>query len=375
MPSDQPILSSGQEDIDLSEVFAALQRRWGWVVGSCLLGLALATGLYLLKLSSSEQEVEASLVVNISQGPCHLRNRKLSSYKRSTVIGIPCFGEFESMRQRLNRLVKNNSNFLHSGKSLDYSIDRLAFDGKGGYKIPTHLVLSVIGPSSMTGKMSAALEQIQREMTLLAGDNAKVNGFEPLFGSDWIRIQKPQAIDGSSSQLPRLLTLVLLGSLVFGAGCALIADRTSNRVYSREELLRRLSYPLRLGLPSGPWSSPAVSVLVGQLATQLDKSLSWRVLSIARQHEAVVPFTELLQQQGGTDLQCNSADPLLSVVLHLEPLNKPTGLLLVVEPGFNSARAIEESRLLISQMSAVQAVGVVLIGAPLPDELSSSVAG
>ena len=50
-------------------------------------------------------------------------------------------------------------------------------------------------------------------------------------------------------------------------------------------------------------------------------------------------------------------------------------LLVVVEPGFNSARTLEEPRLLISQMSNVQAVGVVLIGVPLPEELSSSVVG
>ena len=116
-------------------------------------------------------------------------------------------------------------------------------------------------------------------------------------------------------------------------------------------------------------------MLVGQLATQLDQSLSWRVLSIARQHEAVAPLTQLLQQQGGPALQCRSADPLLAAVLHMESSDRPAGLLLVVQPGFNSARALEEARLLISQMTTVQAVGVVLIGAPLPEELSSSVAG
>jgi len=62
-------------------------------------------------------------------------------------------------------------------------------------------------------------------------------------------------------------------------------------------------------------------------------------------------------------------------VLRLDPRDQPTGLLLVVEPGFNSARSLEEARLLISQMSSVQAVGVVLIGTPLPEELSSSVVG
>ena len=82
-----------------------------------------------------------------------------------------------------------------------------------------------------------------------------------------------------------------------------------------------------------------------------------------------------MQQQGETELQCSSADPLLTAVLRTESSDRPTGLLLVVEPGFNSARALEEARLLISQMSSVQAVGVVLIGTPLPEELSSSVVG
>ena len=90
-------------------------------------------------------------------------------------------------------------------------------------------------------------------------------------------------------------------------------------MYSREELLRRLSYPLRLSLPAGPWTASAVEVFVGQLATQLDQNLSWRVLSIARQHEVVAPLTQLLQQQGGAHFPCESADSLLSAVLSLDP--------------------------------------------------------
>lgn len=66
---------------------------------------------------------------------------------------------------------------------------------------------------------------------------------------------------------------------------------------------------------------------------------------------------------------------LLAAVLRMDPPDRPTGLLLVVEPGFNSARALEEARLLISQMSTFQEVGVVFIGAPLPEELSPPAAG
>ena len=33
MTTDQPVLPSDDEEIDLREVFAALQRRWGWAFG------------------------------------------------------------------------------------------------------------------------------------------------------------------------------------------------------------------------------------------------------------------------------------------------------------------------------------------------------
>ena len=228
---------------------------------------------------------------------------------------------------------------------------------------------------SLASKISDELTLIQKSMTLEIANKATANGLKPFFGADWIRIEKPSELIQRGVSFSRSLVLGLLGGLVLGAGIALIADRHSNRVYSQAELLRRLGYPLRLGLPAGPWTSSAVQVLVGQLATQLDQSLSWRVLSIARQHEAVVPLTQLLQRQGGADLQCESTAPLLSAVLRLDPRDQPTGLLVVLESGFNSARALEEARLLISQISDVQAVGVVLIGTPLPEELSTSVVG
>jgi len=283
-------------------------------------------------------------------------------------VGMPCTGELETMRLRLDQLAQQFGSF-------DSNVDQLAFDAKGRKKSPTQLVLSVTAPSNLAPQISAALAQIQEEMTLLAANTARANGFDPLFGLDWIQIEEPTKIQGQKAPLSRLLALGLLGGLVVGAGSALIADRRSNRVYSQAELLGRLGHPLRLGLPAGPWTSSAVPVLVGQLATQLDQALSWRVLSIARQHDAVAPLTQLLQQHGGPALQCQSADPLLAAVLRMDPPDQPTGLLLVVEPGFNSARALEEARLLISQMGAVQDVGVVLIGAPLPEELSSPAAG
>ena len=376
---DQPVMASIEDEIDLWEGLAALQRRWRWVVGGGLLGLTLAVGSYSYKTFFAVK-VEANLIVDVAQGPCYSRVRRQKTYiephvvARSwsgsrTLIGA-CSGELGTMYVRLDRLAKQ----LESEPLgiFDYSINRHALDGKGRQKSDTQIVLNLTAPASLAPEISPVLEQIQKDMTLQTANSAKTNGIEPYFGIDWIRIEKPTKIATNLfSQLIRTLVLGSLGGLVVGASSALIADRRSDRVYSREELLRRLNHPLRLGLPAGQWSNPAVPVLVGQLASQLDQSLSWRVLSIARQHQAVAPLTQLLQQQGGPALECRSADPLLAAVLRMDSINRPTGLLLVVEPGFNSARALEEACLLISQMSNVQAVGIVLIGAPLPEELSS----
>ena len=261
-----------------------------------------------------------------------------------------------------------------SADSIAYEVGRLSFDAQGKSKSETQLVLDLTMASGQFSKASAALAQIQKNLNQLAAEEAKRSDYDLEISPDWIFVKKPTEIVGETSSF-RFFALGLLGGLVVGAGSALIADRRSNRVYSQAGLLRRLAHPLRLGLPAGSWSSSAVQVMVGQLATQLDQALAWRVLSIARQHDAVAPLTQLLQQQGGPDLQCSSADPLLSSVLRLDPRDQPVGLLLVVEAGFNSARALEDARLLISQMSSVQAVGVVLIGVPLPEELSPSAAG
>ena len=367
MTADQLELPSGEEEIDLREVLAALQRRWRWIVGGGLLGLALAVGAISLKPRTAPQ-VQASLIVDVAQIPSCSRNlRQINSFALGEGQSI-CTAEVDSLRLRLNQLAKNFDGF-------DYKVDRLAFDAKGREKSVAHLVLSLFSSADQLPEVSAALSQIQQQMMELAIADAIRIGINPDFASDWILVAEQPKVVQQKTQRSRSLALGLLGGLVVGAGSGLVADRRSNRVYSQAELLHRLAYPLRLGLPAGPWTSSAVQVLVGQLATQLDQTLSWRVLSIARHHEAVAPLTQLLQQQGGPDLQCNSADPLLSAVLRFEPRDKPTGLLLLVEAGFNSARALEEARLLISQMSSVQAVGVVLIGLPLPEELGLSAVG
>ena len=363
MPADQWMTASSDDEIDLREVFAALRRRWRWIVGSCFLGLALAGGAVSLK-SRSAPQVQASLFLDVARIPsCALQQRQVNAIVVLSSESRVCPAEVDRLRLRLNQLAKNFD-------QVDYKVDRLAFDVKGRDLGAAQLVLTLTSTADRVSEVSSALAQIQQQMNAFVVGYAQVNSD---VDSDWILVEEPSKLVFRETS-SHSLALGLLGGLVVGAGSGLIADRRSNLVYSREELLRRLNYPLHLSLPAAPWSASAVEVLVGQLSTLLDHNLSWRVLSIARQHEAVEPLAQLLQEQGG-DLRCTNAKPLLSAVLRLDPRDQPTGLLLVVEPGFNSARSLEEARLLISQMSSVQAVGVVLIGTPLPEELSSSVVG
>ena len=155
-----------------------------------------------------------------------------------------------------------------------------------------------------------------------------------------------------------------------GSGAALIADRKSNRVFSNSKILGQLGYPLLLALPTLPWSDQVAGPLIGQLAARLDRSLEWRVLSIAHEHEAVGPLAQALTHQNEPELSCNAVAPLLNSIIRLGSDARPIGLLVVVESGFNSSQALEDAHLLLSQLSCVQSIGVVLAGVPLPSELA-----
>ena len=90
MTTDQPMLPSGDDEIDLREVFAALQRRWGWVLGGGLLGLALAAGAVYSKPRLVPQ-VQGGLILDVAQGPCYSRIRQLNVNTKPFVGGFVLF--------------------------------------------------------------------------------------------------------------------------------------------------------------------------------------------------------------------------------------------------------------------------------------------
>ena len=217
----------------------------------------------------------------------------------------------------------------------------------------------------------AKLENIKNVFTTKEIVNVRILVSDAQVSKDWISVENVPVVDQSKS-FNRSLALGLLGGLVTGSGAALIADRRSNRVFSRSKLLGQLGYPLWLALPTLPWSDQVAGPLVGQLAARLDRSLDWRVLSIAREHEAVGSLAQALSRQNEPELSCKAVAPLLNSIIRLGSNSRPIGLLVGVESGFNSSQALEDARLLLSQLSCVQSIGVVLAGVPLPSELTEA---
>ncbi len=119
---------------------------------------------------------------------------------------------------------------------------------------------------------------------------------------------------------------------MLGSGAALVADRRSDRVFSYSKILSQLGYPLWLTLPTLPWSDQLLKPLIGQLAARLDRSVEWRVLSIAREHEAVQPLAQALSSQNEAELSCKSVKPLLKSIIRIGSDANLIGFLLLM-PG------------------------------------------
>ena len=375
MPRNQLELSSFDDEIELSEVFGLFKRRFSWVAGGAFLGLALAAGVLLVKGAPVPRD-RTRLTINLASSPCNFAKYRARVFENAYALSENCNDVLDSSLVRLKRLSDLSfepiNKQLKKEAKLEYDVSRQKLgEERRSPTSSTHIALTVLSPEAQSASVVAEVVKIQDKFKRLSFSDVGSGEEKISHGADWLLIDGPKPVQSKRFVSPlRTIFSGFLGGLFFGAVSGFIADRRSDRVFSQDELIRRLGFPLSLALPSESWDSPAVEVLVGQLATHLEPNLSWLVMSVAREHDAVVPFTQMLKQKSGSDLQCNCVEPLLSAVLRFDTSDKPIGLLLVVESGFNSARALEEAHFQIKRMSSVQKVGVVLIGAPLPAELA-----
>ena len=367
LPTQQIPESSEGDDIDLRELGATLNRHRHWVVAFILLGAALGGFVAITQKPISK----ICLFVNITDGPSirRLQNADLQnlagdkglSSNSSIWTTAPVQPNLDeviySLQTTLNR-------FGSDKPSKTVSVEPL--------KIGNALSQSQVAACGLAGSdfearqmrnLLVSLESTYRQDVL---DRYKRFTYGEPASKFWTQVLKePTPGDPGKG---RFLALGGMGGFVAGCIAALIADRRLNRVYGLGQILGSIGYPFVAKLPPWPWDSPGAQSEIAQLAMQMDPGLSWLILSIGREHPVIGRLVDALQGfVCGLDLQ--HMPPLfVAPVMPPDPL-RPVGVLVVVERGFNSLVALQESRRVLASLSFVKEVGVVLIGEPLPPEL------
>ena len=331
------------DEIDLRELGAALKRRWRWLLGCTLSGLAIG-GVVALKQPA---QVELSMFIDLSKGP---QSPASASLDKSDSLGPLLVTNYQPKYQQQTAILLLRSLLVSSGKATPEQLRLIEIAQPTDKALKSDQLLEVTAtvPSAQAPNYQALFEALgqdllrQIEKTLLPADAPAQSGF----------VQR-QSLEKVKDLSGRALALGGLAGLVVGAGAGLLADRRANRVFSSAQLQQLLGYPVLAILPVQPWVDPVAQAELCQLGQQLDPRLHWMVLSIANQHSFVEPLASALKLQ--------PAPPLLSHTLKAFSASQPGGVLLVVEPGFNSALARPEARRTLELLPRLEQVGLVLI--------------
>jgi len=328
--------------IELGELAAALKRRWRWLVGCTISGLALG-GVVALKHPA---QVELSMFVDLSKGP---KSPQSSSLDKSDSLGPLIVTNYQPKYDQPTTILLLRS-LMASGKATPEQLKlvEIAQPTDNALKSPQLLEVTATVPSAQASHYQSLFKALGQELlrhtekTILPADLPAQFGF----------VQR-QSLKNVPDRSERDLALGGLAGFVVGAGAGLLADRRSNRVFSVAQLQNLLGYSVLSMLPVQPWVDPVVQAELGQLSQHLDQSLNWMVLSVANQHPCVEPLASALK--------IPAAPPLLTNVLKAFNTEQPVGILLVVEPGWNSALALQKARRTLELLPGLEKVGLVLI--------------
>jgi hypothetical protein len=330
------------DEIDLRELGAALKRRWLWLVGCTVSGLAIG-GMVGLKLS---EQVKLSMFVDLANGPSSPLSASLD---RSDSMG-PYIVTSYQQRYQQEAAVLLLRNLLLSSKATPENIKyiKIAEPDDRDLKSESLIEVRATVPSAQASRYQALFEDLKHSLLRIV--EKELLPADVPARSNFVHSLTLRAIP-KSSVLP--LALGGLVGLVFGAGAGLLADRSANRVFSAARLQQILGYPVFAILASQPWVDLMAQAELGQLRQQLDPSLHWKILSIANHHPCVEPLAAALKLP--------SAAPLLTHTLNAFTADNPGAVLLVVEPGFNSALALEKARRTLELLPGLEQTALILI--------------
>jgi len=347
------------DEIDLSDLGAALVRRWRWVVGFSFTGLLLGCVMAFQK----QPQVRLEMIIDVSQGPQQLQHF-LPGQSGAVSTGLAVVYQSRYSTQTVILLLDQalTASFANGVERRGVIIGQPT---NKNLRAGNLVSLSVDVQQDQVAHYRSLFAQIKRN---LFADSSKglMQGDRPA-KQDFVHILPPEM---RSSDLQRFCILGGLVGLVVGMGAALLADRLANRAFAVSEILLRLGYPLRAKLPPLPWEANSIQAEFEQLAAGLDVNFHWYVLSIAESHALVRPLVTALQCHR-PELQVDEAGPLLAQPMRIPQAGLPRAFLLVVECGFNSPQALSEAGRVLDQMPHLEAVGLVLVGQPMPAELRS----
>ena len=342
-------VASPDDEIDLRELAAALQRRWRWSAGGLALGLTLG-GLAGLRQQPSQ---EMQLVVNLARGP-QVPGAVIEGNQGS--ISLKPAQDQSEVSLLLQQLVSKTAN------ATDWSVAPL----KQGKETSAALVaISADTDPDDAPSTLVSLERIAQEFRQLSSEQLRGTANLSAAQPGWL-----QVILGKPTPPKRSLSLALgaLAGLVLGCGGSLIADRRSGRVFSLLRLRQLLPYPLWGRLPVGFPEGAASGVALDQLGAFLKPELRWQVMSIANPHPQLVAVVEALHQRH-PNLDVAPGPVLLREAFNPGAGSKTVGCLLLVESGFNSEAALAQAYGLLEQLPMVAEVALVLSGGTPPPEL------
>ena len=353
-----PYAQPADDEIDLSELVAALGRRWRWLACITIAGTCLGGAISVWGSKTTSQTFSA--LIDASKAPSLRKNwtqeaNAIARMLKSTQLDNgfldpverPSATATQFTLQGLIDQVDTNQNVL-----------KVAPAKVGKDLVPEVLLITSNAPDSRLAEqaLTALLQayQTRAKGEIQARASRSLIPVAPQYG--WVQIQKPEAPD---NHLGRSLALGLLGGLVLGSAAALGRDRQAGREFSRRAIQQRLGLPLWLELPPGQALDSFPLEAPKPLLSLMHPELHWLVVDVARPH----PQTSALASNLGID-----RGPILLKDAFKATAGKKMGLLVVSEAGFNSPEALDRAGNYLRQLGPAQAA-LVLFNVPAPREL------
>lgn len=339
MPSSGSTESPAPDEIDLRELCAAVLRHRLWVFAWTALGIALA-GLASIW---QKQTTKMCLLINISDGPKALVNYYHNSTpvyfsSRSSLSMPTVFATLAPVQENLDEVIVRLQ-YIANDATSSVQAPRLDFQALVADNATSSTQVQACTTSNSPSENLSTLRRLKGFEVAYKRSIFQDYGSAPGLQkpkSSWTRlIQYPS----NPPNRPSTLALGMLGGLIVGCMLALIADRRENRVYSSERILGLLGYPLYAKLPALHLNMAGAQSEIRQLAVQINPSLSWLMLSIAKDHQILDQIVQCLHAFApGVDLK--HMPPLLVEPLIPSDPFCPLGILIVVESGFNSQQRL-----------------------------------